>query len=98
MENSSHDFIVVGGGIAGSVVASRLHECFPNLSILLVEAGPKVTEDSSGIETKPLVGSDLDWKYSTTPQQHLNQRVCSNNAGKVLGGGSVINNGGLSDV
>ena len=99
MESSSHDFIIAGGGIAGSALASRLHERFPSLSILLIEAGPEASNDPLIIEHKNnpiLIGSKFDWNYSTVSQQHLNNRVCPNNAGKALGGGSVINNGGLS--
>ena len=96
MANSSYDFIIVGGGIAGSVLASRLHEKFPRLSVLLIEAGPDVTKNPLITDERKaplLVGSELDWNYSTVPQRHLNDRVCPNNAGKALGGGSAINAG-----
>lgn len=98
---STHDFIVVGGGIAGSVIASRLHARFTLLSILLIEAGPDVTNHplvTDGSNAGRLIGSDLDWKYSTVPQKHLKNRVCVNNAGKALGGGSAINAGQRSTV
>jgi choline dehydrogenase-like flavoprotein len=97
MANTSvKDYIVIGGGIAGSVVASRLAERFPHLSILLIEAGPEVANNPLVTDNRNgprLVGSELDWNYSTVPQRHLNDRVCSNNAGKALGGGSAINAG-----
>ena len=95
--DSIHDFIIVGGGIAGSVLASRLHNRFPLLSILLIEAGLDVTKHPLITDERNaplLLGSELDWNYSTVPQHHLNSRVCSNHAGKALGGGSAINQGG----
>lgn len=101
MEPSDYDFIIVGGGIAGATLASRLHGNLPNHSIILIEAGP----DVSGHPLVPdimnaarLVGSELDWNYSTVPQPHLNNRVCTNNAGKALGGGSAINAGKYSCI
>jgi choline dehydrogenase-like flavoprotein len=92
--SSEYDYIVVGGGIAGSVVASRLHERLPHLSILLIEAGsdvtenPRVTEISNALNLR---GSELDWFYDTLPQKHLNNRIVKSPAGKALGGGSAIN-------
>jgi choline dehydrogenase-like flavoprotein len=98
---ASYYYIIVGGGIAGSVVASRLHEHPPHLSILLIEAGPDVV-------TNPLVadsrnhpfqaGSKLDWNHSTVPQRHLNNQRCPNGAGKALGGGSAINAGRMTNL
>ncbi|PQE30232.1 glucose dehydrogenase protein [Rutstroemia sp. NJR-2017a WRK4] len=96
-EITKYDYIIIGGGIAGSVLASRLHETHPSLSILLIEAGldvsknPLVTDSANG---PFLVGSELDWGYSTVPQRHLNNRIIANNAGKALGGASAINAGG----
>jgi len=88
------DYIIVGGGIGGCVVASRLHEKYPSASILLIEAGADVSKHPLVMGDAPLVHlqhSELDWDYKTVPQQHLGGRVCSAAAGKALGGGSVIN-------
>ena len=96
MATPIYDFIVVGGGIAGATLASRLHERLPSRSILLIEAGPDVSDHHLVNDIKNsarLVGSELDWNYSTVPQHHLNNRICPNNAGKALGGGSAINAG-----
>ncbi|ESZ93963.1 hypothetical protein SBOR_5666 [Sclerotinia borealis F-4128] len=96
-ETSNYHYIIIGGGIAGSVVASRLHEKHPSLSILLIEAGPDVSDNPLVTDSANgpfLVGSELDWGYSTVPQRHLNNRALPNNAGKALGGGSAINAGG----
>lgn len=91
---SQYDYIIVGGGIAGSVVASRLHERLPHLSILLIEAGPSVAQNPLVTEIKhafAVLGSDIDWSYASVPQKHLNNRVTTSAAGKCLGGGSAIN-------
>ncbi|OCK73559.1 GMC oxidoreductase [Lepidopterella palustris CBS 459.81] len=91
------DIIVVGGGTAGVVLASRLHQQRPELSILLIEAGPDVTNHphvSNPAEAALLHFSDLDWKYMTVPQKHLNGLPRYNCAIKGLSGGSIINTGG----
>ncbi|GIY78769.1 glucose dehydrogenase [Caerostris darwini] len=92
---SQYDYIIVGGGAAGSVLASRLSEV-PCVSVLLLEAGkpaPRVTDIPSVAGS--FIQSDIDWKYRTTPQRHtgstLIQRRVLLPQGKVLGGGSTIN-------
>ncbi|CAI7596745.1 unnamed protein product [Penicillium manginii] len=91
---SSYDYIVVGGGIGGCVVASRLNEKLPDASILLLEAG----KDPVGhpLTSAPLAcfgihHSDLDWDLLSVAQPHLDNRVCYQAAAKALGGGSSIN-------
>lgn len=91
---SKADFIVVGCGIGGCVVASRLREKYPPASILLIEAGPDVSKDPLIVNSTPtpvLQHSELDWDYETVPQKHLGNKICFGAAGKALGGGSVIN-------
>ncbi|KAJ5103950.1 hypothetical protein N7532_004479 [Penicillium argentinense] len=93
-ERSSYDYIIVGGGIAGCVLASRLHEKLPAVSILLLEAGKEAI--GHPLTNAPLAcfgihHSDLDWDFSTVPQPHLNNRICYQAAAKALGGGSSIN-------
>lgn len=93
-----YDYIVIGGGLTGCALSSRLHHNNPSLKILLIEAGPdphgnQLTSTATN-GSLPLAGSEFDWFYSTTPQPHTNNRVHSNNAGKALGGGSIINYGG----
>ncbi|PSN68092.1 putative glucose dehydrogenase [Corynespora cassiicola Philippines] len=97
MESELPDVIVVGGGIAGVTLASRLHQQKTHWKILLIEAGPEVTDHShiSAPAEAPLLHfSDLDWKYFTVPQANLNNEPRYNCAIKGLSGGSIINTGG----
>ncbi|KAI4921053.1 uncharacterized protein J4E92_008038 [Alternaria infectoria] len=91
------DVIIVGGGIAGTVVASRLHERKPSLSVVLIEAGPDPTGNphvAIPAAAANLHFSQYDYNYSTTPQEHLDGKPKRNVGFRGLGGGSVINNGG----
>ncbi|XP_046676579.1 glucose dehydrogenase [FAD, quinone]-like [Homalodisca vitripennis] len=89
------DFIVVGAGSAGSVVASRLSE-EKNWNILLLEAGgdPSKTSEVPAL-VQFLQGSDIDWVYKTDPEEEnclgMVNNSCSWPRGKVLGGCSTIN-------
>ena len=90
----SYDFIVVGAGSSGSVVAARLAET--SASVLLLEAGTDgtyLTEIPSAVGAT--LGSSLDWAYRTVPDGRsclgMNSDQCLWHAGKVLGGGSTIN-------
>lgn len=92
-----YDFIVVGGGSAGAVVASRLSE-ITNWNILLLEAGGDENEIS---DVPALAGytqlSDFDWKYKTSPPTTSAYCLamvgdrCNWPRGRVLGGSSVLN-------
>ncbi|TPG75719.1 GMC family oxidoreductase [Pseudomonas arsenicoxydans] len=92
-QNAEFDYIVVGAGAAGCVVASRLSED-PSISVCLLEAG--------GPDTHPLVHmpagvaamvptSINNWQYQTVPQPGLNGRIGYQPRGKTLGGSSSIN-------
>ncbi|CRG91197.1 Choline dehydrogenase [Talaromyces islandicus] len=97
MTSDSYDYVIVGGGTAGSVVATRLKEGHPSLSILIIEAGPDVSGRADvldGTQWARLLRGDLDWGDLTVPQTHLHGRVLPNFSGKSLGGSSAINAGG----
>ncbi|KAE8410629.1 aryl-alcohol dehydrogenase [Aspergillus pseudocaelatus] len=88
-----YDFVVIGGGTAGLVVASRLSED-PSTSVLVLEAGADLTADprvNIPIFYAALLGSDADWKFHSSPQPGLNGRVLGLNQGKALGGSSSLN-------
>ncbi|MCH7315640.1 GMC family oxidoreductase N-terminal domain-containing protein [Acinetobacter sp. ANC 3882] len=88
---SEYDYIIIGAGSAGCVVAARLLEAKAG-SVLVLEAGEK---DSSIFHTIPAtvikVFQQKSWPYMTVPQQHCNQREMILAQGKVLGGGSSVN-------
>ncbi|KAF2652628.1 GMC oxidoreductase [Lophiostoma macrostomum CBS 122681] len=94
--NTMYDIIIVGGGTAGSVVASRLADA-KSLRILVLEAGPDASSHkhtSVPSDAVHLFGSELDWKYITEPQVHLDGKPRYNGAVRALGGATIINNGG----
>lgn len=89
------DCIVVGGGIAGSVVSNRLLQQDPTLKILLVEAGTNThaVENIEWIDMNNAIGGEYDWGFSSVPQAHLDNREIVSPVGKGLGGGTIINGG-----
>lgn len=86
------DYIVVGGGVAGCVVAHRLLQYRPSARVLVIEAGPDVSHlgDTLPYATSGF-GDAYDWNYKSVPQPGLGGRQVSLLSGRVLGGGSVIN-------
>jgi choline dehydrogenase len=87
-----YDYIIVGAGSAGCVLASRLSEN-PDARVLLLEAGPPDAADEIHIPAAVnlLFKSAYDWDFQTTPQDRAGGRAVYWPRGKVLGGSSSIN-------
>ena len=87
-----YDYIIVGGGSAGCVLASRLSE-HPDSRVLLLEAGPPDTADEIHIPAAVnlLFQTAYDWNYQTIPQDRAGGRSIYWPRGRVLGGSSSIN-------
>jgi len=93
--HENYDYVIVGAGSAGCVLASRLSED-PELSVLLLEAGGVDPRWEWKIHMPaalayPMNGTRYNWDYHTEPEPHLNGRVLHCPRGKVLGGSSSIN-------
>ncbi len=88
----SYDFIIIGAGSAGCVLANRLSN-EPHNKVLLLEAGG--ADDSPFIHTPALMAmlpdSKYDWRFRTVPQAHCNFRRFPWPRGRTLGGSSSIN-------
>jgi choline dehydrogenase len=91
---AGYDYVIVGGGSAGSVVASRLAAAQPAAAVLLIEAG----SDGRGVaqivdppQWTKLDGTALDWGYRYTPGTAVAGRAVPVPRGRVLGGCSATN-------
>ena len=88
-----YDYIIIGAGSAGCVLANRLSED-PTLKVLLLEAGPRdwhpFIHMPAGL-AKLVNQKGVNWSYATAPEPHLHNRRLWWPRGKVLGGSSSIN-------
>jgi choline dehydrogenase len=87
-----YDYIIIGGGSAGSVIAARLAEN-PDMKVLLLEAGggdrhPLYHLPAGFAKMTKGIGS---WGWQTVPQRHMNGMSIRFTQAKVIGGGSTIN-------
>jgi choline dehydrogenase-like flavoprotein len=92
-EANAFDYLIIGGGTAGCVIASRLVEYLPHKNILLIEAGPSDFMNDKVLNLKDwlnLLGGELDYDYGTTDQPNGNSHIRHSRA-KVLGGCSSHN-------
>ncbi|MHC2437191.1 choline dehydrogenase [Bradyrhizobium sp. USDA 4451] len=87
------DYVIVGAGSAGCVLANRL-SASPDSKVVLLEAGGRDTNPFIHMPAGYLAlmkSGSVDWHYHTDPQPHLNDRILFWPRGKVLGGSSAIN-------
>ena len=91
----TYDFVIVGGGSAGSALANRL-SADPSTSVLVLEAGRSDFKIDPFIHMPaalpyPIGNRLYDWKYESEPEPHMGGRRVFHARGKVLGGSSSIN-------
>ena len=89
------DFVIIGGGSAGSTMAARLSED-PSVTVCLIEAGGKGTSillraPVGAVAALPGYGKLFNWAFKTVPQKGLNGRRGYQPRGRALGGSSAIN-------
>jgi choline dehydrogenase len=87
-----YDYVIVGAGSTGCVLAARLSED-PAVSVCLIEAGPADTDPNIHVPAAfaKLFRTELDWDYSTAEEPRLNRRRVFLPRGRTLGGSSSTN-------
>lgn len=93
MQTDDYDYIIVGAGSAGCVLANRL-SADPDSTVLLIEAGKKdrpLSVHVPGMLGEQIASDKNNWFYWTEPQKHMKNRKLFWPRGKILGGSSSIN-------
>ena len=94
MEELHCDYLIIGAGAAGCVVANRLASKFKNLSIICLEAGGNDNNPFIKIPagfSKTVYNKKLNWPYFTSPSKNSYNRSIQFPRGRVIGGSSSIN-------
>ncbi|KAK4495936.1 hypothetical protein PRZ48_013204 [Zasmidium cellare] len=94
MAQQVFDYVIVGGGLAGCVLASRLSSRHPETTVALIEAGADVSDNVNAqvpLLATGLQGTPADWNYRTTPQAGLGGNIVRHVAGRALSGGAALN-------
>ncbi|KAL7928715.1 GMC oxidoreductase [Trichoderma chlorosporum] len=89
----TYDYIVVGAGTSGLLLANRLTEDV-NINVAIIDPGADERNNTNVVNPLTwlgLSGTSVDWSYSTVPQENLNGRILTFDAGKGIGGTSLIN-------
>lgn len=91
LSGSSFDFVAVGGGTSGLVVANRLSES-PNVQVLVIEAGYSELDNTNSTYPEPDGSNDtIDWLYQSVPQIYAYDRIEPLPGGRGIGRSSLIN-------
>lgn len=91
--NLDYDYIIVGGGLCGLVVANRLSE-IPGITVAVIEAGGSVinNENVTNVDDFTIaLGTPIDWRYESTNKIYAARQKIEYHSGKALGGSSTIN-------
>jgi choline dehydrogenase-like flavoprotein len=90
----SYDFVIVGGGTAGLVLAARLSE-EEHISVAVIEAGEHISDmpqiSIPGMAGTGIMNERIDWCFKTVSQPAVDMRQLAQPRGKVLGGSSALN-------
>lgn len=87
------DYVIVGGGTCGLVLANRLSED-PKVTVAVIEAGDSVYDNPNVKNTTAYglsLGTAVDWQYASAPQIYSGNNTLLYHQGKALGGSSAIN-------